>query len=62
MKVKKDQVIIKIEEIIEINGNLYCQNGEEYTEETYIDPSTGLQMHVIKKIIKDKDGNVSLFE
>ncbi|KAL4510825.1 hypothetical protein ABPG72_004979 [Tetrahymena utriculariae] len=32
-------------------------NGEEYTEEVYVDPSTGQKMHVIKKVIKDKDGN-----
>jgi hypothetical protein len=37
------------------------KDGNEFTEETYIDPNTGKRVNVVKKIIKDKDGTVKLY-
>ncbi|EGR29468.1 phage head-tail family protein, putative [Ichthyophthirius multifiliis] len=54
MKVKKDQVIFTFLYFIKL---YIIQNGNEYTEEQFIDPNTGKKVNVVKKVIKDKDGN-----
>ncbi len=37
------------------------KNGNEITQEEYIDPETGKRVLVEKRVIKDKDGNVNTY-